>query len=137
MKFRDAELIGVPTIVVVGKAWRTAPSRSGPADRERGTWPPTTSSTTWCARAVVSVDAVIFDWGGTLTRWHDVDFTRSPSRSRRRWSTSTTPSRCRRPGCAANQAVWGRSRDHQQSATVADLFDEAGLEHDPDLLTAY
>ncbi len=20
------------------------------------------------------VDAVIFDWGGTLTRWHDVDF---------------------------------------------------------------
>ena len=21
-----------------------------------------------------AVDAVIFDWGGTLTRWHDVDF---------------------------------------------------------------
>ena len=20
------------------------------------------------------IDAVIFDWGGTLTRWHDVDF---------------------------------------------------------------
>ena len=33
--------------------------------------------------------------------------------------------------------VWGRSRDHQQSATVADLFDEAGLDHDPALLTAY
>ena len=38
---------------------------------------------------------------------------------------------------AAGAAVWGRSRDHQQSATVADLFDEAGLEHDPELLTAY
>jgi putative hydrolase of the HAD superfamily len=33
--------------------------------------------------------------------------------------------------------VWGRSRDHQQSATVVDLFDEAGLDHDPALLDAY
>ena len=33
--------------------------------------------------------------------------------------------------------MWGRSRDHQQSATIADLFDEAGLEHDPALLSAY
>ena len=37
----------------------------------------------------------------------------------------------------ANQVVWGRSRDHQQSATVADLFTEAGLDHDPALLQAY
>ena len=22
----------------------------------------------------MQVDAVIFDWGGTLTRWHDIDF---------------------------------------------------------------
>ena len=22
----------------------------------------------------MTVDAVIFDWGGTLTRWHDIDF---------------------------------------------------------------
>ena len=33
--------------------------------------------------------------------------------------------------------IWGRSRDHQQSATVADLFTEAGLDHDPELLHAY
>ncbi len=38
---------------------------------------------------------------------------------------------------AAGEAIWGRSRDQQQSSTVADLFDEAGLEHDPELLTAY
>jgi putative hydrolase of the HAD superfamily len=38
---------------------------------------------------------------------------------------------------AAGDAVWERSRDHQQSATIADLFTEAGLEHDPDLLAAY
>ena len=22
----------------------------------------------------MTIEAVIFDWGGTLTRWHDVDF---------------------------------------------------------------
>ena len=33
--------------------------------------------------------------------------------------------------------VWSRSRDHQQSATIADLFEVAGLDHDPALLTAY
>jgi putative hydrolase of the HAD superfamily len=33
--------------------------------------------------------------------------------------------------------IWGRSRDHQQSATVADLFTEAGLAHDPELLVHY
>ena len=38
---------------------------------------------------------------------------------------------------AAGNAIWGRSRDHQQSATVADLFAEAGLDHDPELLAAY
>jgi putative hydrolase of the HAD superfamily len=37
----------------------------------------------------------------------------------------------------AGTVVWGRSRDHQQSATIADLFEVAGLDHDPALLTAY
>ncbi|MCW2768076.1 MAG: Phosphatase, partial [Nocardioides sp.] len=37
----------------------------------------------------------------------------------------------------AGATIWGRSRDHQQSATVDDLFSEAGLDHDPELLSAY
>jgi putative hydrolase of the HAD superfamily len=37
----------------------------------------------------------------------------------------------------AGAVVWGRSRDHQQSSTVEDLFVEAGLEHDPELLHHY
>ena len=64
--------------------------------------------------------------------------TRSRSRSPRRWSTpTTTPTEVTSRLHAAGEAIWGRSRDHQQSSTVADLFDEAGLDHDPDLLTAY
>jgi putative hydrolase of the HAD superfamily len=37
----------------------------------------------------------------------------------------------------AGDVVWGRSREHQQSATIADLFAQAGLDHDPELLRAY
>ena len=78
------------------------------------------------------VDAVIFDWGGTLTRWHDIDFHAESLAlaqavvERRPRPTTSTPAAARR-----RRGVWGSSRDHQQSATVADLFDEAGLDHDP------
>lgn len=88
-----------------------------------------------------AVAAVVFDWGGTLTRWHDVDF--------RAESLALAQAVARTPGGeddhdgwaarlhAAGEAIWGRSRDHQQSSTIADLFREAGLDHDPELLAAY
>jgi putative hydrolase of the HAD superfamily len=87
------------------------------------------------------IEAVIFDWGGTLTRWHDVDFhaeslalaeavarTPSPEDDHHAWAQRLH---------AAGDTIWGRSRDLQQSSTIADLFDEAGLDHDPALLSAY
>jgi putative hydrolase of the HAD superfamily len=84
------------------------------------------------------VDAVIFDWGGTLTRWHDIDFhAESLALAQAVVNADHDLETSRQRLHAAGEAVWGRSRDHQQSATVADLFDEAGLEHDPELLTAY
>ncbi|KRF17898.1 haloacid dehalogenase [Nocardioides sp. Soil797] len=87
------------------------------------------------------LDAVIFDWGGTLTQWHDIDFHAESLALAQ--AVISTPSRGDDHHAyaarlhAAGDAVWGRSRDHQQSSTVADLFTEAGLEHDPDLLAAY
>ncbi len=84
------------------------------------------------------IDAVIFDWGGTLTAWHDIDFhaeSLALAQAVTNVDHDVAVSQARLH--EANQAVWGRSRDHQHSATVADLFTEAGLEHDPDLLTAY
>jgi len=76
---------------------------------------------------------VIFDWGGTLTRWHDVDFyAESLALAQAVVSTGSTgggdptgdlAERLHRAG----EVVWGRSRDHQQSATVEDLFAAAGL----------
>jgi putative hydrolase of the HAD superfamily len=84
------------------------------------------------------IDAVIFDWGGTLTAWHDIDFhaeSLALAQAVVNADHDVEVSRQRLHEAGAN--IWGRSRDHQQSATVDDLFTEAGLDHDPGLLTAY
>jgi len=90
-------------------------------------------------RRLRPVRAVLLDWGGTMTEWHDVDF-HAESLALAAAVRDAHPDdhhvHARRLH-AAGEAVWGRSRDHQRSATVADLFAEAGLDHDPDLLDAY
>jgi putative hydrolase of the HAD superfamily len=87
----------------------------------------------------VQIDAVIFDWGGTLTRWHDVDF-HAESLALAQAVVNAPhhdPSEVTARLHSAGATIWGRSRDQQRSATLADLFTEAGLEHDPELLSAY
>ena len=84
------------------------------------------------------VDAVIFDWGGTLTRWHDVDFhAESLALAQAVVNAEHHHEEITARLHAAGDTIWGRSRDHQQSSTVADLFLEAGLDHDPEMLAAY
>jgi putative hydrolase of the HAD superfamily len=84
------------------------------------------------------IEAVIFDWGGTLTRWHDIDFeAEALSLARAVVGADHDPTVSRDRLLAAGRVVWGRSRDQQRSSTIADLFAAAGLEHDPDALTAY
>ncbi|MFA6575838.1 MAG: HAD family hydrolase [Nocardioides sp.] len=84
------------------------------------------------------VDAVIFDWGGTLTRWHDIDFHAESLALLQAVVDADHDEEVSRARLhEAGNTIWGRSRDHQQSATVDDLFTEAGLAHDPELLSAY
>lgn len=84
------------------------------------------------------VEAVLFDWGGTLTQWHDVDFhAESLALAQAVVNAHHDPAEISQRLHEAGAVVWGRSRDHQQSATVADLFAAAGLDHDPALLSAY
>ena len=86
----------------------------------------------------MQIDAVIFDWGGTLTRWHDIDFhAEGLALAHAVVESEHEPDVHVDALKRANQVIWGRSRDHQQSATVADLFTEAGLSHDPELLVHY
>ena len=87
---------------------------------------------------MVDIDAVIFDWGGTLTRWHDIDFhAESLALAAAVTTVGHDPDAARAALHEAGNVVWGRSREHQRSATLADLFEVAGLDHDPALLTAY
>jgi putative hydrolase of the HAD superfamily len=84
------------------------------------------------------IDAVIFDWGGTLTAWHDIDFhAESLALAQAVVNAEHDVEVSRERLHRAGNAIWARSREHQQSSTVADLFSEAGLDHDPTLLTAY
>ncbi len=87
----------------------------------------------------MNLDAVVFDWGGTLTRWHDVDFhaeSLALAQAVANAGEDEHPVNAQRLH-AAGEKIWGRSRDQQRSATLADLFTEAGLDHDPELLHAY
>ncbi|MFZ2013953.1 MAG: HAD family hydrolase [Nocardioides sp.] len=86
----------------------------------------------------MSLEAVVFDWGGTLTRWHDIDFhAETLALAAAVTTTGHDPDLARAALHEAGNVIWSRSRDHQRSATIGDLFDEAGLDHDPELLTAY
>lgn len=81
------------------------------------------------------IDAVIFDWGGTLTPWRTVDF----EEEARALAAAAIDGDATAPAAlrAAGDVVWERSRDHHSSATIADIFAEAGLSHDEGMLTAY
>ena len=81
------------------------------------------------------IEAVIFDWGGTLTPWHSVDF-EEEAVALARAAVDAHPD-AHRDLHAANQAVWGRAKDTHASATLRDIFEHAGLTHDEGMLTAY
>ena len=81
------------------------------------------------------IEAVIFDWGGTLTPWHTIDF-EAEARALAVAAVGADETAAERL-LAAGTTIWGRSRDHHTSATVADLFVEAGLAHEEELLEQY
>ena len=85
------------------------------------------------------IDAVIFDWGGTLTQWHDVDFHAESLALAQAVVDAGEPDHAAFATQLheAGRTIWGRAHSHHQSSTIADLFDEAGLAHDPELLSAY
>jgi len=81
------------------------------------------------------IEAVIFDWGGTLTPWHAVDFEAESLALAAAviGADQSAPVALRQAG----DALWARSRDQHSSATLAEVFAVAGLTHDESMLTAY
>ena len=73
------------------------------------------------------VDAVVFDWGGTLTPWHTIDL-------REQWlhyAEAADPDHADELSArllAAEEEAWRAGRDHQRSATLDELFRSVGVD---------
>ncbi len=76
------------------------------------------------------VEAVIFDWGGTLTPWHTVDLLES-------WLAAVGDPELADRLHRAEQAMWQRHLDEHRSATMADIFAAARIEHTAEMLAAF
>lgn len=78
---------------------------------------------------LVTVDAVIFDWGGTLTPWHSVDLVEQW----RVYASVLTPEDVDGVALAlfaADEQAWEAARLHQRSATFEDVLAAAGVRYD-------
>lgn len=79
------------------------------------------------------IEAVIFDWGGTLTPWHTLD-------QREPWAAYTAaaglPTSATDALLAAETELWVRVREHHTSFTLAQVLAAADVEHHDAALAA-
>ncbi len=84
----------------------------------------------------MAVDAVIFDWGGTLTPWHTID-------NAELWRVVCEPhypgDHLHRAAAAheAEAALWELSRTEHRSASIFGVFARAGIEPTDELIATY
>jgi putative hydrolase of the HAD superfamily len=76
---------------------------------------------------VTAVDAVIFDWGGTLTPWHTIDLHEQWAAYTRVYDPAHADELAGRLLAAENEA-WTAAREHQQSGTLDELLRSAGID---------
>jgi putative hydrolase of the HAD superfamily len=73
------------------------------------------------------VDAVVFDWGGTLTPWHTIDL----REQWRHYAEAYDPSRADELSAlilSAEDDAWRAGREHHRSATLDEIFRSVGVE---------
>src|SRR5215467_8843139 len=84
----------------------------------------------------MAVDAVIFDWGGTLTPWHTIDHAEQ-------WRVICEPhypdDHAARAAAAhaAESTLWELSRSEHRSATIFGVLERAGIEPTDQLIATY
>lgn len=94
------------------------------------------------------VEAVVFDWGGTLTPWHTVDlfeqwhvFARAYLGMAGDDGSDVDHAAVARRIIEAEDGAWKRAREQGLSARISEILDEAGVDPDhelyPSALTAY
>jgi putative hydrolase of the HAD superfamily len=85
----------------------------------------------------MAVAAVIFDWGGTLTPWHDVNHERL---WRSVCAVHYAPEQAAELADAlqaAESRLWERSAAEHRSATLDQVFELAGVTATPEVLASY
>ena len=85
----------------------------------------------------MAVRAVIFDWGGTLTPWHQIDHGELWRQACERHFPGDQVAGIAAAICAAEQGLWQVSRDSGQSATLDHVFAQAGVAATEGLLASY
>ncbi len=78
----------------------------------------------------MAVDAVVFDWGGTLTPWHTID----PYQA---WLAATGDEASALRLREAEDALWAGARDEHRSGTLDSVLTAAGVSADPEVLARY
>ncbi|MFI6522858.1 HAD family hydrolase [Spirillospora sp. NPDC050679] len=76
----------------------------------------------------MAIEAVIFDWGGTLTPWHDIEL---GEMWRAVCAAHLDPDEVEAAANALLEAeleLWARGRDEHRSATLDEVFALAGVE---------
>jgi putative hydrolase of the HAD superfamily len=86
---------------------------------------------------LVTVRAVIFDWGGTLTPWHTVDHDALWREVCGPHFPAARADEAAAAIVAAELALWQLAGDSQRSATLTEVFERAGIAPPEALLTGY
>lgn len=76
---------------------------------------------------IMAIRAVIFDWGGTLTRWYPVDHDALWRSVCVRHFPAARATEVATALCAAEAHLWRQAKSTQASATLQHIFDHAGL----------
>lgn len=85
----------------------------------------------------MAVNAVIFDWGGTLTPWHTIDLEALWLAVCARHYPASQAARLAAAARAAEADLWQLAEREHRSATLAEVFVQAGLQTSPELLASY
>jgi putative hydrolase of the HAD superfamily len=85
----------------------------------------------------VAIQAVIFDWGGTLTPWHVVDHEALWNQVCEQHYPAAEAAELAAAVRAAEIAGWRLAEREQRSASLADIFAQAEFTPSPELLATY
>jgi putative hydrolase of the HAD superfamily len=85
----------------------------------------------------MTVRAVIFDWGGTLTPWHAIDHEELWLAVCERHYPAADAAAVAEAARMAETELWRRSESTQRSATLEAVFARAGVAASADFLASY